>query len=199
MKKIISLLLVSLFLVSVVFARSDVATQAHNFKDTIINNIDIDRDVVVCCYEYGLGAMMVKVNERHQWREESECAIDQGFTGGGKEIVDKSMCGEMRLQTRVQGLENAILRVRTQERAQHLEQVMNKIQEQRKMMLMGLDNLVVEESDEGEIKAEGKRDAKLLNIFKLKHTYKYNIAEDGTVVRQKRWFDMFWKDIEEVE
>lgn len=102
-------------------------------------------------------------------------------------------------QAQVTGLPNAQLMVRNEEQKQHLEQVMAKIQAQRAEVLNRLNELTFEEEDEtGEITCEGKSEAKLLGLFKVQKSYQYRIREDGSVYRNRRWWEfMFQDDIEE--
>jgi len=92
----------------------------------------------------------------------------------------------------IKGLENAMLRVRNEERVQHLNQVMEKIQEHRRAMLNNMEDLEIEEDEKG-IKATGKREALFLNAFKFKRNFQYRISEEGNVVRVKAWHDFLWK------
>jgi len=95
-------------------------------------------------------------------------------------------------KSEVKGLENAVLKVKTQERVQHLNQVMNKIQEHKRVMLNNMENLEIEEDEEG-IKATGQKEAMFLNAFKFKRTFQYRIDEEGEVKRVKAWHDFLWK------
>jgi hypothetical protein len=67
-----------------------------NLQNTYINEEDIDvRDITkkeVCCESYGFGARMVKCCEKYQWTTAEECVVPEGFVGGGKQVVDGSMC-----------------------------------------------------------------------------------------------------------
>jgi len=141
-------------------------------------DIDINNDVIGCCSDSG----------NYEWEKTEDCEV----------AVDNANCNQLRLQLQVNGLENAIIKVKNQETAQHLEQVMNRILEHRKLILQKLQNLTITEQD-GDIIAEGKTDAKLLGIFKLKHSYKYNLAEDGQLTRIKKWHEFLWKDTGDME
>ncbi|HPW45489.1 MAG TPA: hypothetical protein PKU96_03865 [bacterium] len=57
-------------------------------------NEDLSAPDMVCCESYGFGAMMVKCCEEYTWIPRNECAIPEGFVGGGKEIVGDSLCGK---------------------------------------------------------------------------------------------------------
>ena len=83
-----------------------------------------------------------------------------------------------RVQSQVAGLENAMLRVRNNETVAHLEQVMNMIQERHRQRLANLTNLEFDEDENGDVFCEGKKDAKFLGIFKLKHSYKYQMESN---------------------
>ena len=103
------------------------------------------------------------------------------------------------IRSEIQGLENAALRVRTMEQQRHLEQVMEKIQTQARERLRSMSYLEIEEDEDGEITATGRRLAKfrLFNL-NLNHKYKYTINEEtGELVRKKGLLDFMWKDLEE--
>jgi hypothetical protein len=90
------------------------------------------------------------------------------------------------------GLNNAILRVHNVTQEQHLQQVMNKIQEQRILQFQKFYNFTVEEIDD-EVLIEGKADAKLFGLIKAKHTYKFKVMEDGSVERVRNWNDFLFR------
>ena len=95
-------------------------------------------------------------------------------------------------QSKVQGLENAMLKVQNNETIQVLEQVMNKIQEKNRERLRLLQNLTFEEK-EGKFFSYGKAEAKFLNIIPFKKQVKYEIDEDGNMERKKSFFSFLWK------
>ncbi len=47
---------------------------------------------VICCESYGLGSNMEKCCESYEWTSANECAVPDGFVGGGKQIVEDGMC-----------------------------------------------------------------------------------------------------------
>lgn len=47
---------------------------------------------LVCCESYGFGAMMAKCCETYAWTKPTECSVPEGFTGGGKQVVDDGKC-----------------------------------------------------------------------------------------------------------
>lgn len=96
-------------------------------------------------------------------------------------------------KTKVIGLENAILKVRNNETSAHLEEVLAKIQTKQKEIFQKLQNLTVESKGKNTI-AKGFKKDKFLGIFKIKHSYKYVILEDGTFTRQKKFIDNFFKE-----
>lgn len=101
-------------------------------------------------------------------------------------------------QSKVTGLENAMLRVQNQERVQHLEQIMGKIQTKDRERLQNLTNLVISEDENTErIEAIGYKQAESMYFIKMNHSYKYSVSEEGALQRQKRWFDFMWEDLEE--
>ena len=166
MKKLLCLITISLFLLTIVFAQRKIGGETD---------------------EHGCLNMA-----GFTWNEEiGEC--EREWSG---EIQNRQET-RLEIQSKVTGLENAILRVRNEETKQHLQQVMEKIQTQQRERLNRLEDLeIIEEEDE--ITAIGKKEAKLFGLFKLKHMYRYEIQENGNVIRQKRMFDWLWRDIEEV-
>lgn len=92
-------------------------------------------------------------------------------------------------ESKVTGLENAMLRVQKEEQKQHLEQVLAKIQEKRQQRLNKLDNLQITEHESGVILAKGKDDAKLLGLIKFKKTFRYQVQEDGSLTYMPEWYD----------
>jgi len=96
----------------------------------------------------------------------------------------------------ITGLENAIIRVRNQEQKQHLEQVMEKIQTRTKEKLSQIEDLEFDVDKEGVSFAEGKKKAKFLYMFTMRHKYRCSIQDDGTAIRNNRWTDLFFKDLD---
>ena len=47
---------------------------------------------LICCESYGWGANMEKCCESYEWITKEKCTTPEGFTGGGKQIVDNSYC-----------------------------------------------------------------------------------------------------------
>ena len=172
MKKII-LLVCILLSISLVYAKGETLKQGQD--------IDIKNDILVCCQN---------INQN------SKAGFSYQNQIGCEDIVEDSKCGQLRLQLAITGLENAMLRVRNQETAQHLYQVMEKINESKRLNLNKLEDLEITEEN-GIINAKGKNPARFLNLFRLRHSYNYRISEAGDVTRQKRFFDFLWKDIEE--
>ena len=101
--------------------------------------------------------------------------------------------------TDVVGLENAMLRVRNQEQRQHLEQVMEKIQLKQRERFNNITDLVIEEVEgtDGAIIASGKAKVKMLGFIPMQKMIRYNINEEGEVVRQRNMFDFMFRGIPE--
>jgi len=95
----------------------------------------------------------------------------------------------------VRGLENAIMRVSKNETRKHLTYVMSKIEEKRRQMFSKLDmaEITIEEDI---ITIKGKKEAKLFGLFRMKHSYKFEINENGEV-KEKGWTKWLWGDIDE--
>jgi len=49
-------------------------------------------DSSVCCESFGYGARMVKTPSTYALMSKSQCTVEPGFVGGGKNIVDYSYC-----------------------------------------------------------------------------------------------------------
>jgi len=120
-----------------------------------------------------------------------------GGNGDGDVFTNQNIVMQ-RFQSRVTGLENAMLRVRNEEQRNHLEMVMNKVQDHNRLRLMVLEGLEVTQDDEtGEIIASGKKYAKLFGFLRFKYNYRYQINEEsGDLFRVKNFFSWMWKDIE---
>lgn len=102
-------------------------------------------------------------------------------------------------KTQVRGLENAMLRVRNEEQKQHINKVMEKIQDKKKEQLTKLNNLIFEEDENGMVEATGQAEALFLYIFKIKRTFTYQINEEGEIKYKKRWHYDLWKIPPEIE
>lgn len=97
-------------------------------------------------------------------------------------------------KTNISGLENAIIRVRNNETAMHLAQVMIKIQEKRIQQISKLEAIEIEQDAKTNatvIKGIGK--ARLFGFIPVNKEYKYEINETGEVVKQKKALDFLFK------
>ena len=88
MKKIVTFIVLAIFLTSFIFAHPITGYTTEDNGDSE-NETEGEK---VCCKIYGLGTNMVKVNIRYGWIEESECVVPEGLLGGGREIVDDAYC-----------------------------------------------------------------------------------------------------------
>jgi hypothetical protein len=50
------------------------------------------KDEDVCCESFGYGSEMVECCQTYEWTTAAECAVAEGFVGGGKQVVDDSHC-----------------------------------------------------------------------------------------------------------
>ena len=103
---------------------------------------------------------------------------------------------EIEIPSKTYGLENAILRVRNESVVAHLENVLEKVQNRWRERLSNMDGLTIETDYNDDVIATGRKPAKFLGIFKLLHRYRYQIEENGEVIRKRTFFDIFWVDIE---
>lgn len=101
----------------------------------------------------------------------------------------------LRIKAEVKGLENAILRVKNEQAQNRLSEVLERITEKRKEILNKLENLEIEEDETGKITATGEKQARFLNIFRVRIKAQYTINDDNTITRQKRTFDNFFVEI----
>jgi len=46
----------------------------------------------ICCQIYGLGVNMTKVDIRYKWMEAEDCVVPEGWVGGGREVVNTTVC-----------------------------------------------------------------------------------------------------------
>jgi hypothetical protein len=110
-----------------------------------------------------------------------------------------SQSEKIEIETKVTGLENAMLRVRKNESVSHLEDVLNKIAEHKRLNLYKLDQKVVEEQDNGEVTIHGKGPVKLFSAINWQYEYEYKVNPvTGDLTRNKRWYDIFMAGVEDI-
>lgn len=121
--------------------------------------------------------------------------IAMGAASNSKAPVNK-----IQLNSSVQGLKNAMIQVKNQSRAEHIEKVMNRIQERHRERLNRLEDLTFTENEDAKdcegncsIMATGRGPAKFLWLFQKERKYQYEIQPDGEIKQQKRWYDYLWK------
>jgi len=115
---------------------------------------------------------------------------------GNQFLVQEQEQARYQVRANVSGLEQAQLMVRNQEQNRHLEQVMLKIDEQRKTMLNNLDDLKIQELNDGSVQATGDTQVKFLWLFKMQKQFKYQITEQGEVYRiRNRLIDWMFKEV----
>lgn len=73
-------------------------TQNQTGQDDDEENETSDK---VCCHKFGYGAGMEIVNSKYQYIEREDCTVPEGFTGGGREIVDNEFCEQYRYRERI--------------------------------------------------------------------------------------------------
>lgn len=96
------------------------------------------------------------------------------------------------METNVKGLENAQLRVTSQEQKQKLEQIMQKIQLNERERLGQLEDVIIDVNDE--IELEGKKTQYLFRLFPVKRSLKYTISPEGEVARKTIGLDFLYAD-----
>lgn len=110
---------------------------------------------------------------------------------GDAQMVQNQEQVQLRLSNAT-GLPNAMLQVRNQETAQHLEQVWAKIQEKRQLQIAKLNNATAEKQLDNSTLVEGKGSGKFLGLFKAQHEYRYQVLQNGTVVDKPKAFGFLW-------
>jgi len=95
-------------------------------------------------------------------------------------------------QVKIQGLENAVYRVRSEEQKSYMELVMNKVQEKQQLRLNKLETLTIDTNDFDVVEATGYQEDKLFGVIKLKHQHKYQIDDEGNVYRVRSVFNWMW-------
>jgi hypothetical protein len=96
----------------------------------------------------------------------------------------------------VTGLENAILRVRNNETAEHLRQVMARIQAKTLTKLKEMNNLTITLDSDGNPVVMGKKEAKLLGFISVQKWHYCRILESGNATRKKMIFEYLFKDVD---
>lgn len=185
MKKLIVVTLFLVLVSSIVLAKDNKG----------IGNKSIEN--IVCCKTFGYGTGMIVTNVKYGWKQQSECRLPENFVGGGMEIVEDKYCigeKEVGIKLEVKGLNNAIVKVKNNETRQHLEEVLNKILEQRREVLSKLEALEIRENADGAVEAEGKKEMKFLGFLNVKRKVKYIIDENGEIIRQPRGFDFLFQE-----
>ena len=96
------------------------------------------------------------------------------------------------------GFDKVMIHARNQTRLQHIESVMQKIQNKSRDRLSNLEDLEISEECEKEniecsIIAKGKSNAKFMWVFNMKRSLSYKVTNIGEIEPQKKWSDIFWK------
>jgi hypothetical protein len=100
---------------------------------------------------------------------------------------------EQLYEEKVTGLQNAMLRVRNEEQRQHLQNVLDMIQEKARARLQHMEDLVIAlDENSGKAVAVGVRRVYLLGIFPVKKQWQYTIEEDGEMMRKNVGLDFLY-------
>ncbi len=179
MKKIMSILVMLMLLTTVVLAAN-----GNQHQEGVDDSEDDELETV----------------DSHQGEIEIEDEVDDldddEITTEHRNRIEETW--EYEFHPSTTGLENAMARVRTEEQAQHLEQVMKMIQEKERERLGELDDLVIEEIQEGNYEIEGLGRGKFLGLLKLGYRYRYQINEEtGELNRVEKPFDFLFTDLDE--
>jgi len=100
----------------------------------------------------------------------------------------------VRTDVKVNGLENAILRVKSNETVGKLELVLKKINEKNREKLSRLKNIEIESKDSYNMRIEGVGKSKLLYFIPIKRVHVYEIDNFGMVKKPFRASNLFIKD-----
>jgi hypothetical protein len=92
----------------------------------------------------------------------------------------------------VTGLENAIVRVRNNETAIHLQEVLAKIDAKRELQITKLENKSADKLSDNSTLITGKGKAKFFGLIKMNKEFRYNVLVNGTVVDKPKPFDFVW-------
>ena len=93
-------------------------------------------------------------------------------------------------QSAIDGLENAKIQYQNLEIQQNIEKVMNNIQLQDRNRLQ---NATFESIGE-QIRATVKEQQKLFNFININRNVEYEVLDDGTIIKQKRFFDFLFSE-----
>lgn len=104
-----------------------------------------------------------------------------------------AMPDEIRYHNNLTGLPNAMVQVRNNDTANHLQDVWDKIQEKRLTQFSHLENLTAERMSDNSTEITGMGHAKFLGLFNMNKQYRFNVLENGTVTDRPRPLDFMWK------
>jgi len=86
---------------------------------------------------------------------------------------------------KINGLENAVARVRTEEQEQRLTKVLNMIELKQRNRINRMQDAKINFMTNGRIEASGRVKAKFLFLFDAQKEIRYTVQEDGTLVRRR--------------
>jgi hypothetical protein len=119
---------------------------------------------------------------------EQKCRLDVS--------IEKVADHESLYKVNITGLQNAMIRVRSNETAMHLQQVMAKIQNKTITKLLEMKNVTFTVDDDGQVVVEGRKNAKLFGFLNMEKKYYCKVLENGTAQRQRIIFEYLFKDID---
>ncbi|RLG44576.1 MAG: hypothetical protein DRN81_04235 [Thermoproteota archaeon] len=123
-------------------------------------------------------------------------------SGNGQNMSGNASQAQEQLQERLQtrlhaaGLDNAMIHVQSEIAQEKLSQAMEKMNVMNQQRLQEMSQVSIQEAN-GEFIAEGKQKAgiKGLSFLRFERTYRFNIAEDGSMLRQKNTFDWLFEEV----
>ena len=95
------------------------------------------------------------------------------------------------------GFNNALLKTNSNAETQVMEARMLKIQTQSRTRLETMTQLQFQLRD-GDMIASDKSEAKLFGFINTQKTFEYKIADEGTVTRNRRFFDFMFSGVDPV-
>lgn len=100
MKRLIILIIISLFLIGFITASITTSAINNDSSGNQTQNQDnggqypnqTQENRIICCKVYGFGSNMEEVNVEYKLMKRKNCVVSEDFVGGNKEIVEDSNC-----------------------------------------------------------------------------------------------------------
>ena len=89
--------------------------------------------------------------------------------------------------------------VKSEEKFNEMAQLMMKINEKHQNQIAKMSQIRFMETSKGEAMVEGRKEAKLFGLLNVQKTFQYRIEDDGSLTRNKRWFEYLFSEENEEE